>query len=134
VRIYLPHLLHDLFPYPVIVFDGNHSDASLDAHVGREIARTVLDRKLKTVIDFTGMRRADQPFFKVDLTAELYEHVRRFTEELCRSSSSISTLSLSLSQTADLAAKSLNCIEKLSSRFISVEEYHRILEETQAKI
>ena len=60
--------------YPVVVFGGRHADVPLDPHVGAEIARTVLDRRLQAVIDLTSMRRADQPFFIADLVTELYEY------------------------------------------------------------
>ena len=60
--------------YPVVVFGGNHADVPLDPHIGGEMARAVLERKLKAVVDLTGMRRADQPFFIADLAAELYEY------------------------------------------------------------
>ena len=60
--------------YPVIVFGGNHGDVPLDPHIGAEIARIVLDRKLQVVVDLTSMRRADQPFFVADLANELYEY------------------------------------------------------------
>jgi len=60
--------------YPIIVFGGRHADVPLDPHIGGEIAKVVLDRKLQAVIDLTGMRRADQPFFIADLATELYEH------------------------------------------------------------
>lgn len=60
--------------YPVVVFGGRHADVLLDPHVGREVARAVLDKKLQVVIDLTGMRRADQPFFIADLATELYEY------------------------------------------------------------
>ena len=60
--------------YPVIVFGGRHADVPLDPHIGGEIAKAVLDRKLQAVVDLTGMRRADQPFFIADLATELYEH------------------------------------------------------------
>ncbi len=60
--------------YPVVVFGGSHADVPLDPHIGSEVARAVLDRRLKAVVDLTGMRRADQPFFIADLAAELYEY------------------------------------------------------------
>jgi len=60
--------------YPIIIFGGNHSDVPLDPHIGAEIANAVLDRKLQAVVDLTGMRRADQPFFIADLATELYEY------------------------------------------------------------
>ena len=60
--------------YPVVVFGGTHVDVPLDPHIGAEIARTVLDKRLQTVVDLTGMRRADQPFFIADLCTELYEY------------------------------------------------------------
>jgi len=60
--------------YPIVVFGGRHADVPLDSHVGREVARAVLDKKLQVVIDLTGMRRADQPFFIADLATELYEY------------------------------------------------------------
>jgi len=60
--------------YPVVVFGGVHADIPLDPHIGAEIARTVLDRRLQAVIDLTDMRRADQPFFIADLCTELYEY------------------------------------------------------------
>jgi len=60
--------------YPVVVFGGAHADVPLDPHIGAEIARTLLDKRLQTVVDLTGMRRADQPFFIADLCTELYEY------------------------------------------------------------
>ena len=60
--------------YPVVVFGGRHADVPLDPHIGREIAKAVLDRKLQAVVDLTAMRRADQPFFIADLATELYEY------------------------------------------------------------
>ncbi|MDH5795717.1 MAG: DUF87 domain-containing protein, partial [Candidatus Bathyarchaeota archaeon] len=60
--------------YPVVVFGGTHADVPSDPHIGAEIARTVLDKRLQTVVDLTGMRRADQPFFIADLCKELYEY------------------------------------------------------------
>jgi len=60
--------------YPVVVFGGSHADVPLDPHIGGEISRTVLDRKLQAVVDLTEMRRADQSFFIADLSTELYEY------------------------------------------------------------
>ena len=57
-----------------MVFGGRHADVPLDPHIGGEIAKTVLDKKLQAVVDLTGMRRADQPFFIADLAGELYEY------------------------------------------------------------
>jgi hypothetical protein len=60
--------------YPVIIFGGKHADAPLDPRIGKEIAHIILDKRLQAVIDLTGMKRADQPFFIADFCEELYEY------------------------------------------------------------
>jgi hypothetical protein len=60
--------------YPVIVFGGKHGDVPIDARLGKDIARIILDKKLQAVIDLTSLRRSDQPFFVADFCSELYEH------------------------------------------------------------
>lgn len=60
--------------YPVIVFGGKHGDVPIDARLGKDIAHTILDRKLQAVVDLTSLRRSDQPFFVADFCTELYEY------------------------------------------------------------